>query len=184
MKEIKQEESAGENKVLTVGAGMLVVGLVIGFLFGWFWNKSSYKNDLDYTFNPDATSTEVLASSTIASTVPVPQILYQTVSAVASVSVVDQRAGNLVFIQHIDVSAPTWVAVREINDGVVGNILGAEMVTTATDDLPVTLLRSTVAGEKYAIFLYQEDGDGQFDFKKDALVMQDRAPVSAMFTAQ
>ena len=184
MQEIKQEEGAGGNNVLMVGVGMLVVGLVVGFLFGWYWHKSGDENALvESNVNNNATSTELVAASST-STAPVPQNLYNTVSATSSVSVVDQRAGNLVFIQHIDASVPTWVAVRDVTNGAIGNILGAEMITTTTDDLPITLLRSTKAGEQYAVFLYQEDGDGRFDFKKDALVMQNNTPVSAMFTAQ
>ena len=186
-KEVKQEESSVENKVLKVGAGMLVAGLVIGFLFGFFWHKGTDDSVLDDSLNSMATTSDTTASttSTLSTTAaPVPTMLYQTVSAQASVSVVDQPAGNLVFIQHADVSVPTWVAVREIIDGAVGNILGAEMVTGATDDLPVTLLRSTKKGEQSGVFLYQEDGDGQFDFKKDALVMQENTPVSAVFTAE
>jgi len=184
MQEIKQEEGAGGNNVWTVGVGMLVVGLIVGFLFGWYWHKSGDENALvENGVNNIATSTDLTAVLST-STAPVPQNLYNTVSATDSVLVLDQKAGNLVFIQHIDASVPTWVAVRDVADGVVGNILGAEMITTATDDLPVTLLRSTVVGQKYAVFLYQEDGDGVFNFKKDALVMQSNTPVSAVFTAQ
>ena len=168
-----------KDKMLMVGAGMLVVGLVAGFLFGWFGHKNSNGvNDGDVL--GDVLGGEVLTST---STVPVPQNLYKTVSNDASVSALDQKAGNLVFIQHVDTKVPTWVAVREIINGAVENILGAEMVTNPTDDLPVTLLRPAKAGNQYAVFLYEEDGDGEFDFKKDALIVKGEAPVSSLFTA-
>jgi hypothetical protein len=169
----------GENNVWMVGAGMLVAGLIVGFLVGWFWQKSTSQVNVDDTQN-NASSTSILATSTV----PVLETIYKSIDVPALVSVDDQQAGSLVFIKHAEASKPTWVAVREIVNGAIGNILGAGMVTGATDDMPVTLLRPTVAGGQYAVFLYQDDGNGQFDSKTDLLVMQNALPVATMFTAQ
>ena len=171
--------NAEESNVWTIGAGMLVAGLIIGFAIGWYWQKTSPQLAID-----DAQSTASASLDLATSTLPTLATKYQTIDAPAFVSVDDQRAGSLVFIKHTEASKPTWIAVREIVDGSIGNILGAEMVTGATDDVPVTLLRSTVAGQKYAVYLYQDDGDGQFDFKKDLLITQSGSPVAAEFTAQ
>jgi hypothetical protein len=174
----EQINTEGENNVWLIGAGMLVVGIVVGFLIGWFWQKNDFQAGINNLQN--GTSTAIVSSSTV----PALETIYKSVDTPAFVSVDDQRAGTLVFIKHTEVSKPTWITVREIVNGSVGNILGAEMVTSATDDVPVTVLRPTVAGQEYAVFLYQDDGDGQFDFKTDLLVMQNNAPVAAMFTAQ
>ncbi len=175
-------QGLAEN-VWTVGAVMLVVGLVGGFFIGRYWQTVKPLVDSDQV--NVATSTESTSSSlTSSGAVFAPTNTYKTINSSSSVSVDDQRAGSLVFIKHAEVSEPTWITIREIVDGSIGNILGAEMVTSPTDDVPVTLLRATVAGKKYAIFLYQDDGNGQFDFKKDFLVMQGQAPVAAMFTAE
>lgn len=160
-----------------IGAGMLVAGLIVGFLVGWYWHKGSSRIGVDETRD---NVVNVLATSTV----PVLTTTYQTIDAPAFVSIDDQRAGGLVFVKHVEASKPTWIAVREIIDGSVGNILGAEMITSATDDVPVTLLRSTVSTGEYAIFLYQDNGDGQFDSKTDLLVMQNSQPVAAMFYTQ
>ena len=162
-----------------IGIGMLVAGLIVGFLVGWFWQKSRLGVQVsDDTLN--GTSTLEVATSTV----PALETVYQSIDVPASVSVDDQRAGNLVFIKHTEVAKPTWIAVREIVNDLIGNILGAGMITGVTDDVPVTLLRPTVAGGQYAVFLYQDDGDGQFDSKKDLLVMQNSMPVATTFTAQ
>jgi hypothetical protein len=172
--------NAGENNVWMIGAGMLVVGLIVGFLVGWFWPKGGASSDvIDETQN-NASSTVVLSTSTV----PALTTVYKTIDAPASVSVDDQKAGNLVFIKHAEVSKPSWIAVREIVNDSIGNILGAGMVTGATDDVPVTLLRPTKVDGKYAVFLYQDNGDGRFDSQKDLLIMQNNTPVLAMFTAQ
>ena len=178
---MKEQTNAVETSVLDnvwmVGAGMLVVGLIVGFFVGWFWQKNGSSAVIEVKDSNTSTTSNVTA-------VPVPAMTYQTIDVPAFVSVDDQKAGSLVFVKHTEASKPTWVAVREMVDGTVGNILGAEMVTGATDDVPVTLLRPTVAGQKYSVFLYQDDGNGEFDFKKDLLVMQNKMPVAAMFTAQ
>jgi len=172
--------NAEENNVWMVGAGMLVAGLVVGFLIGWYWHKNTSQVSVDETLDNATTTTEVLATSTV----PALETVYKTIDTPDFVSVDDQPAGSLVFIKHTEASKPTWIAVREIVDGAIGNIIGAGMVTGATDDVPVTLLRPTKAGLGYALYLYQDNGDGQFDFKTDLLVMQNGVPVSAMFTAQ
>ena len=169
----------GANNVWMIGAGMLVVGLIIGFIIGWFWQKNASEG----TLGDDVNSTLDLSTSTT-NVVPTLSTTYKTFEASSTVSVDDQKAGSLVFIKHVDVSSPTWIAVRETVDGAIGNILGAEMVTGATDDIPVTLLRPTKTGEKYAVFLYQDNGDGEFSFKTDSLITNNSVPVATEFTAQ
>lgn len=163
-----------------MGVGMLVVGLIVGFIIGWFWQKNSSQLVVGDEIKNNSSSTQILA----ASIVPTLTTIYQQIDVPASVSVDDQKAGNLVFIKHSEVSKPTWIAVREIVGESLGNILGAGMVTSAADDVPVTLLRSTVTGQKYAVFLYQDNGDGEFNSKTDLLVMQNGAPVATTFVAQ
>lgn len=176
---IEQTNTEEMNSVWMVGAGMLVAGLVVGFLIGWY----SKENGAEVAVVDDLLNgTSTLMYST--STVPALSVTYKTIEVSAFVSVDDQRAGSLVFIKHVEISKPTWIAVREIINDSIGNILGASMVTAVTDDVPVTLLRPTKSDGKYAVFLYQDEGDGDFDSKKDLLVMQDGTPVSAMFTAQ
>lgn len=179
----EEETSAWTDNVWTVGAMMLVIGLVVGFVIGWNWQKSASGFPVvDETQSQVSTSTaEVLASSTV----PALASTYKTIDEPAFVSVDDQKAGALVFIKHTEVTKPTWIAVRGITtDNAIGNIIGAGMVTSATDDVPVTLLKSTVADQKYAVFLYQDNGDGKFDFKTDLLIMQNSLPVATVFTAQ
>jgi hypothetical protein len=173
------EENAVLNNVWIVGAGMLIVGLILGFSFGKFWQNNAADGWLNEVKN-NVEENDTVASSTV----PALGTVYQTIEASSTVSVDNQKAGSLVFIKNTNVTKPTWIAVREVVGDSIGNILGAGMVTGATEDVPVTLLRPTKAGEKYAVFLYQDEGNGQFDFKKDLLVRQNDVPVVAVFTAQ
>lgn len=175
-----EQTNTAKNNMWMLGAGMLVVGLVAGFVIGWFWQKNGSQvlvaGDIQ-----NSTSTVIVTTT---STVPALETTYQTIDVSATVSVDDQRAGSLVFIKRAEVSKPTWIAIREITNGSIGNILGAGMVTSDTDDVPVTLLRKTKPDGQYAVFLYQDNNDGWFDFKKDLLITQNSLPVAAMFTAQ
>ena len=167
--------SAWTDNVWTVAAVVLVAGLIVGFLVGWYWPRDGASLTVD--------TTNLISTSTV-SVVPLPANVYETIEATSSVSVDDQKAGNLVFVKHTEVTKPTWIAVREMLGDVVGNILGAQMITSTSDDVPVTLVRGTVAGGKYAVFLYQDDGNGQFEFKKDLMMEMNGEPVAAIFVAQ
>ena len=170
-----EEMSSWTENVWLVGGAMLAAGLIIGFLIG-----STLEKD---RANVGDSNKGVIATSTLP-IVPMPLKVYETIEATSSVAVDDQKAGNLVFVKHTEVSKPTWIAVREMLGDNVGNILGAQMITNTSDDVPVTLVRGTVAGKNYAVFLYQDDGNGQFEFKKDPMIDMDGTPVAAMFAAQ
>lgn len=85
------------------------------------------------------------------------------------ISVEDQSAGNSVVVDSVHVTVPVWVAVAEMREDTVMNILGAVPIPGPTDGVHVPLLRSTLPGGTYAIVLYRDDGDGQFDLHKDSV---------------
>jgi len=82
----------------------------------------------------------------------------------------DQSAGSTVFVDSVQVPSPgVWVAVEELRDGSLGNILGAARVTAPATGVTVNLLRATVPGAAYAVVLYRDNGDGEFDGKTDSI---------------
>ncbi len=176
------------NKAATASAIALIIGLIAGFVIGWYWYKGvCQKRDLagitdtnmsDETDNTSASSTDETMSTTA------PKNIYQTVTGEASVVVDAQKAGTQVTIKTIEITAPTWVAVREVVKGTIGNILGARLVASTGNTVMVDLLRATKAGTTYKVFLYQDDGDAKFNFQKDKLVTKNDIPVSAEFVAQ
>lgn len=87
-----------------------------------------------------------------------------------SVSVADQEAGNSVLVDSVTVAPPgVWVAVREVTDNSLGNILGAAHVRGPVSATIVDLLRPTLPGRTYAVTLYRDDdGDDKFDMSKDS----------------
>jgi len=82
----------------------------------------------------------------------------------------DQSAGSTVVVDSVQVPAPgVWVAVEELRDGNLGNILGAARVTGPATGVSVSLLRATVPGSTYAVVLYRDNGDGEFDATSDSI---------------
>lgn len=87
-----------------------------------------------------------------------------------SISVTDQSAGDMVYVSQMDLGAPAWVAIRENNDGELGNILGAGWYPEGKSTGTVELLRGTESGAVYYVVLYTDNGDKQFDYRQDTLV--------------
>ena len=87
-----------------------------------------------------------------------------------SFSVVDQSAGGVVYVSQLVFTAESWVAIREDSNGDLGNILGARRYPAGTHTGAVELLRDTEPGQTYYAVVYVDDGDKDFDHKKDVLL--------------
>ena len=81
-----------------------------------------------------------------------------------AVAVADQHAGETAMIQSVTVPPPgVWVAVRETLGADLGNVLGAVRVSGPRSSIPVPLLRAMMPGKAYAVELYRDDNNGEFD---------------------
>lgn len=145
-----------------IGAAAVVVVLLIGW---WLFTKPA--DNVVGTNTGAATSTGTTGSATstgatAANTVPV--------SAGEEVHVDDQPAGDSVRVAEARLSRTSWLAVRDTM-----RIYGAARANPPAGggtmlDIAIPLLRNTEAGKTYTVVAYADDGDGVFDFKKDALV--------------
>ncbi len=96
-----------------------------------------------------------------------------------SFSVVDQSAGGVVYVSSLTFPKESWIAVREDNDGVMGNILGARRYPTGEHTGAIELLRDTQAGQTYYVVIYIDDGDKDFDHKKETLLINSEGNATA-----
>ena len=95
--------------------------------------------------------------------------------------VVDQAAGGAVSVGQVVSGNSVWVAVREEQNGGLGNILGVARVAAGMHAaVTVELLRPTVVGKRYFVALHRDVGDNAFNYREDTLI----EGVSADFTAQ
>ena len=96
-----------------------------------------------------------------------------------SFSVADQSAGGVVYVSQLVFAEESWIAVREDNNGELGNILGAHRYPVGKQDGVIELLRNTEAGKTYYVVIYVDDGDKKFDHKKDVLLTDNLGDVTA-----
>ncbi|MFA6158933.1 MAG: hypothetical protein WC763_04935 [Candidatus Paceibacterota bacterium] len=145
-----------KNKYLWIGVAL---GLVVGDLIGVSLFKAYTKPSSDDSVADVATTSPLF------------------------VSVASQAAGKSVFVSEARSSASsTWLAVREQNGDLLGQILGARRIdATSTGDVSIELLRPTVSHLMYSIVMYEDDGDGQFEYATDTLIKENGAPVSYPF---
>lgn len=148
-------------------SGSFIVGVMLGAVLAgaWFSGGASWLEASSLSF-PAATSTPAAAES-------------------GAIAVSNQPAGDTVTIDSVTVPPPgVWVAVREVDGGDLGNVLGAARAGGPRSSLSISLLRSTIAGRSYAVELYRDDNDGPFDLASDSVYVDftTGAPVVAYFT--
>lgn len=145
-------------------AGAVVIVVALG---GWWFFTGAAQNSIDDdTVTPSEKSTET--GTTSSSNDGRPTVAVNTGEEVYAD---DQPAGDNVRVVEAKLSRVSWIAVRDDM-----RIYGAARVTPpqgggTVSDITVPLLRNTEAGKTYSVVVYADDGDGAFDFKKDALVM-------------
>lgn len=158
----------------------LIIGLLVGFTAGMFWQERRSGSLL-----LDDISAKTLQNGTDGNSLPVSTSTANTRKAgevpVKGLIVKDQPASGSVEIENLDVKEILWVAVREEKDGVLGNILGAQKVLVGNGQkVVVELLRPTVSGGAYRVVLYKDIGDPAFNYREDVVV----EGVEGKFTAK
>lgn len=144
-----------------------VVGLLIGGMLVWAFSGPS-----DNAKKDDKKMDEVTASTTIEtadSSAPDAMEVGE-----ANIKVADQAAGNTVKIDGATYPVEEgWIAIRDYQDDKEGNVLGAMRFSKrdGLNPMEIELTRPTIAGQKYAISLYEETGDNDWggDKKLDGI---------------
>lgn len=138
------------------------VGLIIGFLVGWLGtgdresNKKYFEDTNAKTVIEEAVEEKVSVGMTAKD---------------ISVIVADQKSGVSVTISEVNVPTTSWIAVREDNNGELSWILGARKIVSGVHkNLALPLQRTTMPDRLYHVVVYEDDGDGMFDYKSDTLV--------------
>lgn len=188
----KMTQAEARKKVVTVAVITAVVSLAVGIGAGVLISKKQTtpvavkmgqeapagqgqgSSTRDVATQPGITVVQDSSALAIGSGLSAP--------SVAAITVGDQKAGESVLVSLVSTDAPAWLALRENNNGLVGNILGARRVdvgTTGNVDIP--LLRSTQAGKSYFVVLFKDNGDKVFDFKTDPPMTADGTLISKMF---
>ena len=155
------------NKVLIGG---VIVVLVVGGL--WFMTREA---------TPPIDTTDTGAEDSDTAPIDLTTVV-STTSDGESVSVSDQPAGDAIVVSNVTFTQSGWVTVRDDR----GWTLGAGRFEPGTHtNVSVKLLRGTVAGERYQVLLYIDDGERQFELEKEILVTRsDGSIAGTTFRAQ
>ncbi len=127
--------------------GSFIVGIILGIML------MSIQYYRGFTIGSEPPESLFIATSTV-----------PAIKEGGSISIINQMPGNTVTVESITVSSPgVWVAVREIVDNDLGNVLGAVRVNGPASNIIIPLLRSTEPDRRYAIQLYRDDSGKSFD---------------------
>lgn len=174
---MQPENNSAGAKIVTA----LIIGLIIGFGAGAFWQERRLSNDAlqDETAfsNKDAESVAASKESATKQMAAVEASETKgegerpTPSGNAAILVEDQAAGDFVTVGQVVTDAPVWVAVREERNNGLGNILGVTKIAAGTHaPVLIELLRPTVAGQRYFTVLHRDVGDAAFNYREDVLI--------------
>jgi len=150
----------------------VILGFILGFGSAWVWTTGRVDfggfRGADVTDESlDDLEEEIIDDTTTPTSdeyVP-PVISGDDKSGRLSVS--DQKAGVVVFVDKVVISVPAWVVIYEDVNGEPSNILGAHIFDPGTQSGEVELLRGTSVGGLYYAIIHDDDGDRQFDYAND-----------------
>ena len=86
----------------------------------------------------------------------------------ATIVIDTQTPGITVLVEHVELNTAGWVVVHEIDSGHVLNALGAQRLDSGNHEgVVIELLRATDPGREYAIVLYSDNGNKEFEVRGD-----------------
>lgn len=169
-------------------AGLVALVVIIGG--GWLIarERSGSVTGTNATSTETVTGSETTnAGSNIGST-PTggeskPAVTIPTSSASGeTITVLDQPAGANVLVAEVNLTKPSWVAVRDTR----GWYPGAAWFSGSEKSVAIPLMRNTEAGQSYEVVIFVDNGDKKFELRggDTLLTTNSGTPVSATFKAQ
>ncbi len=181
------EKQEGQKTVVSFVVGLLIGGLLV-------WAFSGPADDSKKADKTDDVKTEEAAemdddsaetsSESEASEVATEEVAKPTLSVGEGKIVVnDQPASSAIMLESATYPVSEgWVGVRTYENGQLGYILGVVRFSEEQGLVPnqIVLQRPTTAGKEYAVVVYKENGDLDFNLAEDVQIDS----VFATFTAK
>ncbi len=187
-----EENQEGQKTVVS-----FVVGLLIGGLLVWAFSGpaeeqkgESKTKDAESELTTEEATTEDAATSNEAKTeaattgdaASTPEKPSLTVGE-GKITLGDQVSGSAIALAAATYPVSEgWVGVRDYQNDQLGALLGVVRFSEEQGLVPnqIVLQRPTTAGREYAVVIYKENGDRQFNIAEDAQI----DTIFATFTAK
>lgn len=181
MAEEKQQQD-GQKTIVA-----FVVGLLIGGLLMWAFSGSpsdapkgtEKTDDTEMTDDSAANDEDITSEANADTTTETPKLSVGDGKIVVN----DQPASATIALQSATYPVSEgWIGVREFDSEKLGYILGVVRFSESQGLVPneIELVRSTTAGKKYAVVVYTENGDFDFNLANDVQI----DTIYSTFTAQ
>ena len=170
MAEEKQQQD-GQKTIVA-----FVVGLLIGGMLVWAFSGSpsdapkstgATTDETEEVTTTDDTTEEV--DETVETTTETPKLSVGD----GRIIVNDQPASDTIALSSATYPVSEgWVGVREFNNETLGYILGVVRFSESQGLVPseIVLQRATTPGKEYAVVVYTEDGDREFNLANDVQI--------------
>ena len=170
-----EENQDGQKTIVAFVVGLLIGGMLV-------WAFSGPEDNTEKAVVDDTTAEESADGTDAMEAMEADEAPRLSVGA-GNIVVSDQPATNSIEMDSATYPVSEgWVGVRDYQDGQLGRILGVMRFSESQGLIPesIELLTPTVAGREYAVVVFTEDGD--FDFNLAADVQIDN--IFDTFTAQ
>lgn len=170
MAEEKQQD--GQKTIVA-----FVVGLLIGGMLVWAFSgsnteapqKNTDDTNTEEVMSDDESDTDVEVSIQEGDVVEVPTLSVGE----GEVVVDDQPAGNSIALESATYPVSEgWIGVRDFNNDQLGFILGVVRFSESQGLVPdeIVLQRATTPGNSYAVVIFTENGDFDFNLANDVQI--------------
>jgi hypothetical protein len=167
------EEKQDGQKTLVA----FVVGLLIGGMLVWAFSGPSAqapaedRNDSEETteMDEDMENVESAKGGDSAEETAAPELQVGT----GEIVVPDQAASNSIVLESATYPVSEgWIGVRQFNNDQLGYILGVVRFSESQGLIPseISLVQSTTPGARYAVVIFTEDGDFDFNLAGDVQI--------------
>ncbi len=160
-----------------------IIGLIVGFGSYYVWDTAPFQSDkADEAVQEEVEVQKDQENDLVGDNLENPST---NIGDGNTITMNDQPAGMRVVLTSASFGTSVWVAVREDIGGEAGSILGAGRFDAGDyTNAEIELLRNTLEESEYLVVMYEDDGDREFDHKKDILITQlNGAPVTYGFSA-
>lgn len=173
---------------------LLVIGILVGYLFGVSASNESDEGTFDTTTTEDGeTVNETSANPSYLNQTEgespaaayIQDVMTSTVNP-GTIMVSDQVAMSSVHIDKIILEQDAWIAIHEYKYGdLAGFVIGAHRKPAGVyENLDLWINRRMVEGEQYIVAIHKDDGVEGFNYKTDTpRINSDGKVVAAVFNA-